>query len=1176
MAEIKYYNSPLSHSFKKIEKSNISMFQILVDLEIEKDSLSVSINNECPDSIDLNYIIKENDLVEIRRIVQGGNDSGTKRTLATVVQIVAVIGATVLSGGGYAYAAAAVAIGGSLVSGALNRRAMEIDAANASALGQDSPEISTATNDYSLASLTNEARALSPVQLLMGDHLMVPDIQANAYLDVFGDSTTKGESEPAIGTFYPGIESSNGPEALNNTWITMPANYIAPSMPPYEIKIAPYHWKHIVGTSGPVSPANTNTILNQIKTAYSNWTGPSHIDFNRILYSANPPPEMVPLVVYHSNASDPYYKKYNIFHFVYRTYQKYTPSGPNEFTYSTISNVYSTPYDSRGEFYFYDDAVASTKLLIKTSSSLNYYYPPNVLSSDNTTYDILMKINSWMLNTLNGGSYSTSKTLSYPIEYAIKQRSITSVINEGIPYSSQIFNFGIGDLEIAERKIASTDVLNNINMCAVSNVEKTAWEIPVLEQIDGYPKNIFFMREIHAHQNKKLINIDSPNTIVGVDNEDQYNWVYYTGGYGEKKCSFSISGRLYGTSQTVGFVSNTCAFEIQCRTDLFPSWKGIINIFDSDNSIGVFSVTNNNTKVVDYPIMFEEAGMSDSDRISVRIRKINLDSSNNNTNKICDLSIVRFRTYNWNFVGEEVTNIEDQIPMNTDGIYLTALVNDTGTTNRYSAKVRAKCWVWDFDLESWSWTYTRNPAWWYLYFAHGGFKNTWTIYNTPSSYPLSPTVGWMNYVDHEENTEIIFGCGLKDEEIDIDKIKSWALFCEENNLFFDSIVKDDNSCQEILERIANVGRGSVTYYNGKLSVVYEDQEQVPTSLFGMGNIKAGSFKVNYLVSDPTAKIICNFIDRENWETNKVEAVVPFSNADNLKIITVNLVGITELQQAQRECNVLAARQFYQRRTYEWGVDIEGLVAKRGDLVYLSHDSTQYGFSGRIKDFSVNNGTVESIKANVFLDSSIEYITIRSPDGILKTYKCSINNDVIIFIDPYLISDCSFYYSGGLLENNLSSWNKSIPEDFVFIAGEKETTGKIVRISSISASDDYNFTITAVDEDPAMWAYEYDTIDPEQGSSFEDSNVVLDVQQVEYKDLGNGLINILWNGSNCDMVQIINKVSNLPIEGNGSYTFTNGSSTVELDPQSHYTLEVKPFAIGTPYKSISKTVEVWTS
>ena len=246
-----------------------------------------------------------------------------------------------------------------------------------------------------------------------------------------------------------------------------------------------------------------------------------------------------------------------------------------------------------------------------------------------------------------------------------------------------------------------------------------------------------------------------------------------------------------------------------------------------------------------------------------------------------------------------------------------------------------------------------------------------------------------------------------------------------------------------------------------------------------------------------------------------------------------------------------------------------MLAKRGDLVYLSHDSTQYGYSGRVSRFNIVSGNVVSIETQSSLDTDINYITIRDPQNDMMVYECHVENNKIVFDETYPTSKAPFYYSDGL-ENSISLWANSIPEDFVFIAGAKETPGKIVRISSIEASDDYTFNITAVDEDPAMWALEYDNIIPEE--SMDDSELVLEISQLHYKILGNGLVRFYWNGP--EFIQIINLNNNQPVEANGSFSFTGGEVTVELQAGFKYELEVKPFSIGTPYKSVSQKITLW--
>ena len=158
------------------------------------------------------------------------------------------------------------------------------------------------------------------------------------------------------------------------------------------------------------------------------------------------------------------------------------------------------------------------------------------------------------------------------------------------------------------------------------------------------------------------------------------------------------------------------------------------------------------------------------------------------------------------------------------------------------------------------------------------------------------------------------------------------------------------------------------------------------------------------------------------------------------------------------------------------------------------------------------------------------------------------------------------------ENPDSDFTKSIAEDFHFIADIKETTGKKVRISSIEVDSDYIFTITAVDEDPAMWAYEYG--DPMTSTSFNDSVVTLEVVNLRSLDLGQGKIRLLWDMNGGDFAQVINLNTGLPLEANGQYSFSEGDVIFELTSGMQYELEVLPMAIGTPYKSISQKVKVW--
>lgn len=1158
MGKIRHYRSSLNPSDFTDQELSGPISSILKKLKIEKESLCVTINGETPDDCDLNYFVKSDDVIEIRSIVHGEGSSAQKSSLATIVQLAALIFVAASPAGWGALALAAVSVGGAIISGALNKRAMELALAEAGNL--DKGDIDVSSNNYSLANSQNSARQLETMPIPMGSHRYSPDILSEAFRSFYGGDNAFGPGDRIVGTFYPGVTSGNGAANSPTNWATMPAGFIGSvgpvgSFPPYDIKINPYHFGN---PSTPITADENLAIITAIKDRYLDIGNPT-------MNGYDVGETFAPIIIYHHSISDTLYQRYNSWYL----YLRIARMAVNIATWqSEMRDLYSGDGSGYGLQWVAGTPFGSNKDAITVQSGK--FYPSSIVSSDNGT-QVATKLGAWLMD-INNNNVSSAKTASYPTEVQNTVYQLTSVIQESIPYTSQAFNFGIGDLEISERMVGG----NSANEGSISPsypspehpiyspIDRSNWQIPDTGLDGGGWVN--FVTNVFASESKSLSNPYYPDTPIGLSDDGQYNWTYYTGKPGLSKFSFTISGRVYSTNTSSGFGSNTTKVEMHYRRASQSVWLPVQD--------GILYISNENTKLISAQIELTDfyADMED-DYFQIRVRKMSLDSSDNiesgGNSKVADISITDVRFYRaWNYDSINDTFIR-RAPMNIDGLFVSAASSDAAQTNKYSALVESKCWVYDFDAETWSWAHTRNPAFWFLFFARGGFLNL----EADGSFtaPYSPTYGWVNYPGHPDSTEHIFGVGLTDDRIDIEKIIEWASFCEEKELNIDMVLYDDISCSDALERIANCGRGSVSYYGGILSVVIEDPEQIPNCLFGMGNILAGSFSVDYSVGDPVAKVIGRYTDREDWESKTVEADVPFADADNIKVIEITLEGITDTSRAQREVNILAARQFYQRRTYTWSVDFEGLLAKRGDLVYLSHDSTQYGFSGRIMRFILESGSVVAIETGSIINDVIGYITIRSPNGTLNTYLCHIAGSRIVFDEPYDISESAYYESETEININ-SAYPFSNPEDFVFIAGAMDTPGKLVRISQISSGDDLSFSITAVDEDPAMWAYEYEDFEPSE--SFDDAEVVLSVKNVGVTLLNEGRVKLNWENDSGDFIQIINQDNGLPVQANGSYSFSGGEVILELVSGQKYTLELKPFSVGTPFESISEVVEVW--
>ena len=1165
MAQIVYFKDPIDET-KVVELiSKGTLNQALKELGIEKDPLCVTINGMTPEDVDVQIILDDTDVVEIRRLVHGGGgDSGTKQALATIVQIASLVVASFYTGG----AAAAILFAGAVVSGALNKWAQDL--MNAVSSSGEEEKRAAQTNNFSTKSASNKARPLMPITMSIGSHKFAPDVHADVFVDRY-----RSENAQTIGAPYRnssknfGLVASNGPMALNNSWATMPANYISAGIPQYPIKISPYGY---FSTLEPLTPYENSVICDDVKNKYlAAIAGTEILRTNINAYSFLPSYIAINSICYHFDASDPYRGRFNYTWCIFRYYYTraiYYPA----LTWSTLGQVFDgtlqldVPTSTR---YYGNKFLAAVDDPLTINPFSTYTLP-----FDTRPYTHAERCDDFrnMLLSMNGGAYTTTpKTTANTTQELIFSPTIKQTFS-GIPTSTQVFNFGIGDINITDRRVGNLEVGPNDGVLDYSNVLKTGankWKIPSFVKFD---RSFDFFEDVQNFPQKELTNSGDIETIIDVSDNGKYNFVYFSGKYGMDVFSFAFKGRLYRTSPT-GFIQNTTHVQVQYKLSDSNVWSNMVVL---DASYEVITLENNNTQEVylRYSLSRSDVSFNMDQYLEVRIRKVTLDSTDNITmsasdSRISSLSIVD-AAFTQSPTSYGALNMADRNrPMNVEGLAIDSLISDSARTNEYTATVDSKCWVYNYSTDSWSWTYTRNPAFWFLYISRGGFLNS--IADGQLTAPYSPTYGWVNYPGHPNNTDHIFGGGYKDEEIDMDKILEWGYFCQEHDLKIDMVIRDDVSVSELLEKVANVGRASVSYNIGLLSVVIEDPEQIPKTLFGMANIKAGTFSVDYTVGSPVRKVVGQFTNRETWESDTVESIVPYSDPLVVKDISIVIEGVTERDQAQREVNILAARQFYQRRSYSWETDHEGYGVERGDLVYLSHDSTQYGFSGRVMEFLVQSGVAIGFKTGSILDSVVEYVTMKEPNGNLETYRCSFDGDKVLFVDLYPIEKTSFYLNA-TEKNEQSDYPNSIPEDFSFIADIKETTGKLVRISERQRSDDDGFKFMAVDEDPAMWAYEFDDVIP--SGSMEDSIHIASVTSAGVKDLGEGLARVFWEVDGAELVEIINQSTGLPVMANGNYSFSSGTVVLELVSGVKYDLEIRPLAFGVPYKSVNQVVSIW--
>jgi len=358
-----------------------------------------------------------------------------------------------------------------------------------------------------------------------------------------------------------------------------------------------------------------------------------------------------------------------------------------------------------------------------------------------------------------------------------------------------------------------------------------------------------------------------------------------------------------------------------------------------------------------------------------------------------------------------------------------------GTIAELSVYAEARCWMWTGT--AWQYGTTRNPAWWYLHWARGRV---------------------------DVSGRRVYGAGLPDSRIDFDRIFAWASFCGLAGYEIGVVIDTPMSVAEVLEHIARTGRGAPTWQSGKLGVVWDAPSQPAVAIFGMPNIVAGSFRVEYVTGQLADEVVASYIDRDaDWKQNTVRALVPGVTSPTHSA-PVSLVGIIDRSLAQRHANLLAAQQYYRRRTITWEADWEGMVCQRGDVAILSHDLTQWDYSGRV--IACADSTHLTLDREV-PQSSGNWLLLRAPNGYtmtISTAPAGGDSAAVTLYTPIPVTDDT--------GASLPLPGAAGPAfDWTWTFGPRATPGKRVKITAIQPRSESRVQLVATDEEDAYYACE---------------------------------------------------------------------------------------------------------
>ncbi len=624
-------------------------------------------------------------------------------------------------------------------------------------------------------------------------------------------------------------------------------------------------------------------------------------------------------------------------------------------------------------------------------------------------------------------------------------------------YLYQVFNFGLGNLVLADLRIGET------LLSTYSDVTVTRAENGVLPGFWG---------NVDSAEGAALSNATgwvtrttgTATTQISLDLVGTYYYVNKKGGLSARSANFEIEYCVAGTGNwqpfiptgksTVtsywsrGYWANTISdpyydgegnyvpgevtsstwVQVSYDTNVSPA----AHVENSDGGSGTIwryvpigadprpadsYASNTNTLTLSgassKPLRRTVSRSVASGQYDVRVRRTSADETDSKFQSTTEWAVLR--SYQ-----EGVADYSNQTVL---GIKIKASGQLNGALEQLSALGTQSTWVWSGG--AWNWATTTNPAWWYLALSRGM---------------------------KDANGKLLYGGGLSDEQIDIEGIKAWAVFCEANALSFSAVFDQATTLADALQTIARCGFASPSWGSGKLGVVWDAPNQTPVMAFGMANICKGSFEVSYVTDNLADEIVVNYTDRnKSWESGQVRVTVPGTVGTPVKTSTVDLMGCTTNAHAAKFANALAAQQYYRRRNITWETDFEGFVCQRGDVVILSHDLTQWGYSGRLMAVA---GNVVTLSKPVPRSGASDYLMIQSPDGETEVFTLTAGegeSDTLTLPAPFA----------------LQSGYAAIDHKWYF--SPLPTPGKKVKITSVQPLSETRLRLTATDEYPEYYA-----------------------------------------------------------------------------------------------------------
>jgi hypothetical protein len=362
--------------------------------------------------------------------------------------------------------------------------------------------------------------------------------------------------------------------------------------------------------------------------------------------------------------------------------------------------------------------------------------------------------------------------------------------------------------------------------------------------------------------------------------------------------------------------------------------------------------------------------------------------------------------------------LESTVPFQSDFVYLAMRIRATdqfnGVVDTVNCIAESHLPVWtgsEFEVQL-----TRNPAWIYLDIAAGSATE--------------------RAIDKSARAQLA-------------DLKAWADRCTAAGREFNYVFDARTTVFEAMRDVASIGRASFDVRNGKYTVVEDLPDLPPVQVFTPRN--SWDFSGSRAFQDLPHALRARFVNPEKgWQQDERVVYDDGYGPDNAtRFETVELRGITDPDQAWSEARYILATARLRAETFTLKVDVENHVARRGDVVLVSHDTIQTTAAwGRLKAVA---GAQLTLDEPVTMLAGVLYgIRLRKADGtiVLKNVTTAAGTSAVI---------------------NMSSGEAGIAEGDLWVFGEHGIETERCKVLRVRALEDMAAQLELVPDPAGVYA-----------------------------------------------------------------------------------------------------------